>query len=71
MKFERLCLAVTHFVLFRYVWSWLGHPGYLTAKLLGASYGGFLWWVVMVLNSFLWAFAITLLVIPALKKALK
>ena len=62
---------MTHFVLFRYVWSWLGHPGYLIAKLLGTTYGGFLWWVVMVLNSFLWAFAITLLVIPALKKALK
>ena len=71
MKFEILCLAVTHFVLFRYVWSWLGYPGYLIAKLLGTTYGGFLWWVVMVLNSFLWAFAITLLVIPALKKALK
>ena len=71
MKFEILCLAVTHFVLFRYVWRWLGQPGYLLAKLLGASSGGFLWWVVLVLNSFLWAFAITLVVIPVLKKSLK
>ena len=71
MKFEILCLAVTHFVLFRFVWRWLGQPGYLAAKLLGAAHGGFLWWAVMVLNSFLWAFAITLVVIPVLKKALK
>ena len=71
MKLEILCLSIAHFVLFRYVWSWLGQPGYLVAKLLGAAHGGFLWWVVMVLNSILWVFAITLLVIPALKKALK
>ena len=71
MKLEILCLSVTHFVLFRFVWRWLGHPGYWIAHALGASSGSFLWWVVMVLNSFLWAFAITLVVIPVLKKALK
>ena len=71
MKFEILCLAVTHFVLFRFVWCWLGHPGYWIAHALGASSGSILWWVIMVLNSFLWAFAITLVVIPVLKKALK
>ena len=71
MKLEILCLSITHFVLFRFVWSWLGHPGYLIAKLLGAAYGGFLWWVVMVGNSVLWAGASTLIVIPVLKKALK
>ena len=71
MKFEILCLAVTHFVLFRFVLSWLGNPGYLVTRMLGASSGGFLWWVVMVINSFLWAFAITLVVIPVLKKELK
>ena len=71
MKLEILCLGITHFVLFRFVWSWLGHPGYLAVRMLGASQGGILWWAVMVLNSILWAFAITLVVIPVLKKALK
>lgn len=71
MKLEILCLGVTHFVLFRYVWRWLGYPGYLVARMLGAAQGSILWWAVMVLNSLLWAFIVALVVIPVLKKSLK
>lgn len=69
--FSNLPLSVTHFVLFLYVWRWLGHPGFWLAKYLGAAQGSILWWAVMVFNSLFWSGCITLIVIPGLKKALK
>ncbi len=69
--FANVPLAIAHFVLFKYVWRWLGHPGFWLARTLGASQGGVLWWAIMVLNSLFWAGCITLIILPILKKSLK
>jgi len=66
-----LPLAIAHFVLFKYVYRWLGHPGFWLARTLGASQGSILWWTVMVLNSLFWAGCLTLIVMPILKKLVK
>lgn len=69
--FANLPLSIAHFVLFVYVFRWLGHPGFWVARELGAASGGVLWWTVMVLNSLFWGGCVTQIVIPLLKKALK
>ena len=69
--FANLPLSITHFVLFMYVWRWLGHPGFWIAKTLGAVNGSILWWAVMVLNSLIWGGCVTQIVMPLLKKACK
>ena len=69
--FANLPLAIAHFVLFKCVFRWLGHPGFWLARTLGAAHGSILWWAVMVLNSLLWAGCITLIILPMLKKMAK
>jgi len=69
--FSNLPWSIVHFLLFKFVWRWLGYPGLWVARTLGASYGGILWWTIMVINSLFWGGCFTLIVIPFLKKSLK
>jgi len=69
--FANLPWSIVHFLLFMFVWRWLGHPGYWVARTLGAAHGGVLWWTIMVFNSLLWGGCFTLIDIPLVKKAIK
>lgn len=70
--FANIPLSVLHFVLFLiFKGSFLGQPGYLVADALGASSGGVLWWVLMVINSLVWGAVLSLVVFPFLRKIVK
>ena len=69
--FANVPLSVVHFVLFAIFGGFLGWPGYVVAKALGALTGGILWWGIMVLNSLVWGATLSLFVIPFLRKLLK
>ena len=70
--FANIPLSVLHFVLFLiFKGSFLGQPGYLVADALGASSGGVLWWVLMVINSLVWGAVLSLVVFPLLRKIIK
>ena len=70
--FANIPLSVLHFVLFLiFKGSFLGQPGYLVADALGASSGGVLWWVLMVINSLVWGAVLSLVVFPFIRKILK
>lgn len=77
--FANIPLSAVHFVLlliarsqgWRELRNLLGQPGYWVCDLLGVSAGGFLWWVVLVINSLVWGGAISLFVLPAIKKFMK
>ncbi len=64
-------LSMLHFILFLIFKGFLGQPGYAVANALGASDGGALWWVLMVLNSLVWGAVLSLFVFPFLRKLLK
>ncbi len=64
-------LSMLHFILFLIFKGFLGQPGYAVANALGASAGGALWWVLMVLNSLVWGAVLSLFVFPFLRKLLK
>ena len=70
--FANVPLSVVHFILFLiFKGSFLGQPGYLVADALGASSGGVLWWVLMVINSLVWGAVLSLVVFPFVRKILK
>lgn len=77
--FANVPLAIVHFACFllarkegwTLVQKILGQPGFWAAKTLGASYGGILFWAIMVVNSLLWGAVLSLIVFPALKKIFK
>ena len=69
--FANVPLSVVHFILFVLFKGLLGQPGYIVADALGASAGGILWWVVMVINSLVWGAVLSLLVFPFIRKILK
>jgi hypothetical protein len=64
-------LSVVHFILFVILKGFLGQPGYVVADALGASAGGVLWWIIMVLNSLVWGAVLSLFVFPLIRKVLK
>ena len=64
-------LSMLHFILFLIFKGFLGQPGFVVADALGASNGGALWWVIMVLNSLVWGAVLSLFVFPLLRKVLK
>ena len=66
--FANLPLSTIHFLLFVYVFRWLGHPGFWAAQQLGVAHGSVLWWAVMVVNSLFWGGCITHIILPLLKK---
>ena len=43
----------------------------VVADALGASAGGILWWVLMVVNSLVWGAVLSLFVFPFIRKILK
>ena len=70
--FANIPLSVLHFVLFLvFKGSFLGQPGYLVADALGASSGGVLWWVLMVITSLVWGAVLSRVVFPFIRKILK
>ena len=69
--FANVPLSMLHFILFLIFKGFLGQPGYLVADALGVSNGGFLWWVLMVLNSLVWGAVLSLFVFPFIRKVLK
>ena len=69
--FANVPLSVVHFVLFVLFKGFLGQPGYVVADTLGASNGGILWWMVMVVNSLVWGAVLSLFVLPFLRKVLR
>ena len=69
--FANVPLSVIHFICFLLFKSFLGQPGYIVADALGASVGGILWWVVMVVNSLVWGAVLSLFVFPFIRKVLK
>lgn len=64
-------LSVVHFILFVIFGGFLGQPGVTVAKALGASGGGIIWWVFMVVNSLVWGALLSLFVFPFIRKVLK
>lgn len=64
-------LSVVHFICFLVFKGFLGQPGYIVADVLGASAGGILWWVLMVVNSLVWGAVLSLFVFPLIRKVLK
>ena len=64
-------LSVLHFVLFVIFKGFFGQPGYIVVDALGASAGGILWWVIMVINSLVWGAVLSLFVFPFIRKILK
>ena len=64
-------LSMLHFILFLIFKGFLGQPGFVVADALGASNGGALWWVIMVLNSLVWGAVLSLFVFPFLRKVIK
>lgn len=69
--FANVPLSMLHFILFLIFKSFLGQPGFAVADALGASNGGALWWVIMVLNSLVWGAVLSLFVFPFLRKVIK
>ena len=69
--FANVPLSVVHFVLFVLFKGFLGQPGYIVADALGASAGGILWWVVMVVNSLVWGAVLSLFVFPFIRKVIE
>ena len=71
--FANVPLSVVHFICFLVFKgaTFLGQPGYAVAKAFGASSGGILWWVLMVINSLLWGAVLSLFVFPFIRKVLK
>ncbi|MBO7206651.1 MAG: hypothetical protein J6W10_03450 [Kiritimatiellae bacterium] len=69
--FANLPLSIAHFVLFMYVFNWLGHPGFWLIETLEVAHNSIIWWAIMVLNSLVWGGCITQIVLPILKKAIK
>ena len=64
-------LSMLHFILFLIFKGFLGQPGFVVADALGASNGGALWWVIMVLNSLVWGAVLSIFVFPFLRKVIK
>ena len=64
-------LSMLHFILFLIFSGFLGQPGFIVADALGASNGGILWWVLMILNSLVWGAVLSLFVFPFIRKILK
>ena len=64
-------LSMLHFILFLIFKGFLGQPGFVVAYALGASSGGAIWWVIMVLNSLVWGAVLSLFVFPFIRKVLK
>ena len=69
--FANVPLSMLHFILFLIFKGFLGQPGFAVADALGASSGGILWWVIMVLNSLVWGAVISLFILPFVRKILK
>jgi len=69
--FANVPLSMLHFILFLIFKGFLGQPGFIVADTLGASSGGVLWWVTMVLNSLVWGAVLSLFVFPFLRKVIK
>ena len=69
--FANVPLSMLHFILFLIFKGFLGQPGFLVADAIGASNGGVLWWVIMVLNSLVWGAVLSLFVFPFLRKVIK
>ena len=69
--FANVPLSVLHFILFLIFGGFLGQPGFIVADALGASNGGILWWVLMILNSLVWGAVLSLFVFPFIRKILK
>ncbi len=69
--FANVPLSVLHFILFLIFKGFLGQPGYVVARALGAASGGVLWWGLMILNSLIWGAVLTLFVFPFLRKVIK
>ena len=69
--FANVPLSIVHFICFVLFGGFLGQPGHLVADVLGASGGGVLWWLVMVVNSLVWGAVLSLFVLPFLRKLLK
>ncbi len=69
--FANVPLSVVHFVLFLVFKGFLGQPGQTVAGALGASSGGVLWWVIMVINSLVWGAVLSLFVFPFIRKVIK
>ena len=64
-------LSMLHFILFLIFKGFLGQPGFVVADAIGASNGGILWWVIMVLNSLVWGAVLSLFVFPFIRKVIK
>ena len=64
-------LSMLHFILFLIFKGFLGQPGFVVADAIGASSGGALWWVIMVLNSLVWGAVLSIFVFPFLRKVIK
>ena len=69
--FANVPLSVVHFICFVLFKGFLGQPGYAVANALGASSGGIIWWVLMVVNSLVWGAVLSLFVFPFVRKVLK
>ena len=69
--FANVPLSMVHFICFLVFKGFLGQPGYIVADALGASPGGILWWVLMVVNSLVWGAVLSLFVFPLIRKLLK
>ncbi len=69
--FANVPLSMLHFILFLIFKGFLGQPGFAVADILGASGGGVIWWVLMVLNSLVWGAVLSLFVFPFIRKILK
>jgi hypothetical protein len=69
--FANVPLSVVHFICFLVFKGFLGQPGYIVADALGASAGGILWWVLMVVNFLVWGAVLSLFVFPLIRKVLK
>ena len=69
--FANVPLSMLHFILFLIFKGFLGQPGFFVADALGASNGGFLWWVLMILNSLVWGAVLSIFVFPILRRLLK
>ena len=69
--FANVPLSVVHFILFIIFGGFLGQPGQAVAGALGASGGGVIWWVIMVVNSLVWGAVLSLFIFPIIRKVLK
>ena len=69
--FANVPLSMLHFILFLIFKGFLGQPGFVLADAVGASNGGFLWWVILVFNSLIWGAVLSLIVFPFIRKIIK